>query len=256
VVALSRHGGVPLGHAPGAAPYAGAIPLDGGPLGLLRALRRAAAAEVAAGRPWQPVIDALRPHSAGIWAAWSEAERASFLRHAMPAWNVHRHRAPDDARVRVAAAQASGRLDFVRGHLAEVAPAADGVRVRLRARGPSRALTTFQARWLVLATGPGPPGAAHDPLLGELVVTGLATTDASGLGVHTDARGDVLDPRGRVQAGLHALGPVRRGEGPETTALREIRAQAAALAERVGAEARATAVTGVAQSAGGPGAAR
>lgn len=231
IFALSRHGGVPLGHATGAAPWTGSLPLDADPLTLLRALRAAARAEAAAGRPWQPVVDALRPHAEAVWSAWSDAERGSFLRHAFPAWNVHRHRAPAEARARVERALDSGRLTLGRGWLTAVTPTPGGLRVHWRGRNAHREAPAVDARWFILATGPGPATPASDPFFSNLFASGHATPDPSGLGFVTDAAGRVRDAAGRPQDTLVALGPVRRGGGPETTAVREIRLQAAAFAE-------------------------
>ncbi len=56
--------------------------------------------------------------------------------------------------------------------------------------------------------------------------------DALGLGVVTDAHGALVGADGRVSDVLIALGPLRQGALWESTAIPEIRAQAAALASR------------------------
>ena len=70
------------------------------------------------------------------------------------------------------------------------------------------------------------------PLIRSLLAGGLATLDPSGLGLRTwDAR--MVDARGIPRDGLWAIGPVRRAELWETTAIPEIREQAAELAVRL-----------------------
>jgi uncharacterized NAD(P)/FAD-binding protein YdhS/mannose-6-phosphate isomerase-like protein (cupin superfamily) len=231
VHALSRHGGVPLRHAQPAAPWAGSLPLTADPVTLLRALRAAARAEQAAGRAWHPVIDALRPHAAAIWSRWSDAERASFLRHAFPQWNIHRHRAPAEAIARVDSAQSDGRLHILRGWLTAVSPRSDGLALQWRSRNRTASPPPVTARWCILATGPGPADPTADPFLADLFAQGIASPDASALGFLTDPEGRVLAADGRPQPTLVAIGPVRRGGGPETTAIREIREQACAFAD-------------------------
>ena len=53
------------------------------------------------------------------------------------------------------------------------------------------------------------------------------------LGLDTAADGAVRDARGRASETLFALGPLRRGELWESTAVPEIRAQAHALARHL-----------------------
>jgi uncharacterized NAD(P)/FAD-binding protein YdhS len=64
-----------------------------------------------------------------------------------------------------------------------------------------------------------------------LIDQGLARADPLGLGVVTDAFGAVLDASGRADPDLLTLGALRRGQLWESTAIPEIRKQAAALAE-------------------------
>ncbi len=64
----------------------------GSPLALMRMLRDETREAEAKGIPWQRVMDAMRPAVARVWASWTTAERAQFLRHLRPRWDVHRHR--------------------------------------------------------------------------------------------------------------------------------------------------------------------
>jgi uncharacterized NAD(P)/FAD-binding protein YdhS len=64
----------------------------------------------------------------------------------------------------------------------------------------------------------------------RLVTSGLVTPDPLGLGVDTTGRGHVVDRMGRADARLTAIGPLRRGGLYESTAVPELRAQAAEIA--------------------------
>ncbi|MBR0668948.1 hypothetical protein GXW71_31655 [Roseomonas hellenica] len=65
---------------------------------------------------------------------------------------------------------------------------------------------------------------------------GLIATDAFALGIECDPEGlQVLDAEARPVPGLHLLGPITRGRLWEATAVPELRAQAARLAERLAA---------------------
>lgn len=56
--------------------------------GLLHSLRN----QVRDGAPWRTVMDGLRPQTQSLWKRLTPAQRSRFLRHALPWWNIHRHR--------------------------------------------------------------------------------------------------------------------------------------------------------------------
>jgi uncharacterized NAD(P)/FAD-binding protein YdhS len=74
---------------------------------------------------------------------------------------------------------------------------------------------------------------AADPLLKNLFATGTARPDALGLGLDATTGGALIGASGSVSGDLYALGPPLRGLWYETTAIPEIRGQAAALATRI-----------------------
>ena len=74
------------------------------------------------------------------------------------------------------------------------------------------------------------------PLIRDLLETGIARTDPLGLGLLTDNDGALIGRDGSASNVLFTLGPMRRGTLLETTAIPEIRQQAAGLARRLLAE--------------------
>jgi uncharacterized NAD(P)/FAD-binding protein YdhS len=70
-------------------------------------------------------------------------------------------------------------------------------------------------------------------LLAALCASGVARPHPLALGLDTRADGTLVDGHGRGHDALFALGPLRRGELWETTAIPELRAQALALAGRL-----------------------
>jgi uncharacterized NAD(P)/FAD-binding protein YdhS len=77
---------------------------------------------------------------------------------------------------------------------------------------------------------------ARDPLFTGLFQQGAARPGPLGLGLDTDNTGRLIDAEGRPSPALWTLGPLRRGQLLETTAIPEIRGQAAALARALTAE--------------------
>jgi uncharacterized NAD(P)/FAD-binding protein YdhS len=115
IVATSRRGLVPRGHDEvGAPPLPAPAPA---PLGALVREVRAMARQGG----WRPAVDSLRPVTAAIWKHMDERERARFLRHLRPWWDVHRHRIAPAVAARIATLREEGRLEIVAGRVTEVA---------------------------------------------------------------------------------------------------------------------------------------
>lgn len=101
-----------------------------------------------------------------------------------------------------------------------------------RAHGADAAVRELDVGWLVNATGPG-ADVTRDPLLARLVADGVVRPDRLRLGLDAAPGGAVLDASGAPDDRIFTLGPMLRGSLYETTAIPEIRAQAAALAPRL-----------------------
>lgn len=90
------------------------------------------------------------------------------------------------------------------------------------------------AGWLINCTGPAADiTTTTDPLLRHLLASGLARPDPLRLGLDADTNGAVRDADGRPASDIFTLGPLLRGRWYETTAIPEIRDQAAALARHL-----------------------
>ena len=106
ILALLRRGLLPRPHEPSAAmsdSASQAFPTSS--LQMLRLLRQEARRAEAEDGSWQPIVDELRPFARDVWQAMSLAEKARFLRHARPWWEVHRHRMPPAVAERIARAR-------------------------------------------------------------------------------------------------------------------------------------------------------
>lgn len=223
VHAVSRHGLLPRPHRRGSgAPSFPDPPERIGSLGeLLRFARRCVSADP---DRWRDFVDHLRPHSRRLWRQLGVSEQRRFLDRVHHYWNVHRHRAAPDTYRRVRALLDSGRLRLHRGRVVAVRCVHDGFEVDLTGG------RTLSVGWLVNATGFRRDGG---PLVRELVADGTARPDPVGLGVRTAADGRVLDRWGAPRR-VFTLGALRRGEEFESTAVPEIRTQAAEIAAHVG----------------------
>ncbi|MEV6285595.1 FAD/NAD(P)-binding protein [Kribbella sp. NPDC051770] len=224
VHAVSRHGVVPAVHRSEKTP-----PVAAELTGDLQALRTGVLRHVVktARRTgdWRAAIDGLRPITAQLWKSLSDDDKAEFLRTDARTWDVHRHRMAPITAERLAAVRESGRLCLHRGEVVTAEDTGDAVRVLL---SDGTAMTVGA---VVNCTGPvGDPSA--DPLLATLLAGGLARTGPAGLGLDTADDGRVLGATGR-RAPLWTLGALRRGALWESTAMPEIRCQAAEVARAV-----------------------
>jgi uncharacterized NAD(P)/FAD-binding protein YdhS len=179
---------------------------------------------------WRGVIDALRPVTQEIWKTLDYAERRRFLRHARSYWEAHRHRIAPQAGAVISKMISSGQLQLHAGRIIRYAEtdAAAEVTLRRRADGISQQLVVDR---VINCTGPASDyRKVNDPLISSLFIQGLSRPDPVFLGLNVNSDGALLDADGIPSKSLFAIGPARRGFAFETTAVPEIRVQAAQLA--------------------------
>jgi uncharacterized NAD(P)/FAD-binding protein YdhS len=249
VHAVSRHALLPRAYRrcsePGRPTWLPVLAGPGGPVRLGELMWQVRAAMTDRPEAWEEIMDALRPHVPRLWQRLPLADRQVFLRHVARYWEVHRHRMPPDTARRVSSLRCTGRLRVHAGRLSAATAVPGGLRVRIEhADGDS---TEHEAGWLVNATGPASDiTRTGDPLLRDLLRRGLARPDPLRLGLDASPGGALLDAAGRPSRTLFTLGPPLRGLWYETTAIPEIRTQAAALALRLTAAAAVPARPGTA----------
>jgi uncharacterized NAD(P)/FAD-binding protein YdhS len=186
-----------------------------------------------AGCDWRAVIDAMRPATQQIWKSLPVIERKRFLRHARPYWEVHRHRAAPEIADMIADLKDEGQVRVYAGRLLRFVDHEDGAEVVFADR-QRRTLETLWINRAINCTGSETDcRRIEDPLVTSLFVQGFARPDSLFLGLDVDENGALLDVNGRPSHSLFTIGPPRKGCLWETTAVPEIRAQAAHLAEHL-----------------------
>ncbi|WP_333572142.1 FAD/NAD(P)-binding protein [Sphingomonas sp.] len=228
IVAVSRRGLLPRPHAAGQdwdklreRPHARAS-------ALVRAVRMRAE-QVG----WRNAVDELRPFTQPMWANASEDERARFLRHLRPWWDVHRHRLAPEVHARLQALIDRGRLEVRAAKTLGFTEGPDGIAVTLRPRG-SDAPETILTQRIVNCTGPlGDLARSREPLLQRLAARGMIRPDPAHIGIDVDNQGQTIAADGRANANLYALGPMTRGAFWEIVAVPDIRTQTWAVARRL-----------------------
>ncbi|MFJ3383168.1 MULTISPECIES: FAD/NAD(P)-binding protein [unclassified Curtobacterium] len=208
--ATSRHLLVPAVHLDSPAAPGPGLPPDTRSLGsLASALRAQLDAADAAGAPWQPVIDGMRPRLMDHWLGLGEPERRRFLSHFARRWDVHRHRMAPSVHAELTALVDAGTLRYER----DADPAAYDV--------------------VVFCTGPAAvttPG--WSPVVDSLLAAGRIVPEPVGLGPDADETGALRDVHGVADGRLLGIGHALRGALWETTAIGEIRILAQRVADR------------------------
>jgi uncharacterized NAD(P)/FAD-binding protein YdhS len=234
VTLLSRHGALPRRFratgGPTDLPNLDALPAEVSLEQLRSSLRADLAHARASGVDWRQVIDAVRPRTARLWRSLGWEDQRRFLREDLRQWEVLRHRMPPSIADAIYAAIDSGQLIIEAGEVADVSLPGNGVELvvttsdgSVRRRGDA----------VVVATGAtwDRRSLQRSPLWANLLAANVASLHPCGVGVRLTADGYLIDASGATIPNIVCLGSIRQGEEWETTAIPEIRSQAAAIAE-------------------------
>jgi uncharacterized NAD(P)/FAD-binding protein YdhS len=230
---VSRRGILPQVHRLASAVQPLPAPPQGGNLRvLLREMRQQIRCLRERGLCWRTAIDALRPVSNQLWSELSLQDRRTFVRHLKGYWENHRHRMAPEILDRINTYRKAGALQVVAARPVKSMRRGDAIEVQLRRRDGADA--TLLVDRVINCMGIQERYAESSrPLIRDLVSTGLASPNDLGTGFRSDEHGALVDADGRPSLTLFTLGPPRRGELFETTAVPEIRVQAAALARHL-----------------------
>lgn len=228
IVALSRRGLLPRSHGPGAEWKKIDERPDTSASSLLHNVRLRAEAI-----GWRNAVDELRPFTQPMWGNATEDQRARFLRHLRPWWDVHRHRLAPQVHDRLHAIIGRGQLTVHAGKTEAFEEGPDGVTVTWRPRG-SDGTQSITARRVVNCTGPLTDLArTHEALLRKLAARGVIRADEARLGIDVDNQAQTINAQGQINPALYALGPMTRGAFWEIVAVPDIRQQTWNLARRL-----------------------
>ncbi|QNN51306.1 FAD/NAD(P)-binding protein [Nocardioides mesophilus] len=210
LVAVSRHGLLPLLHLDQPPAPVGPFPVVPSLTDLLERVRRE---RVRHPEGWRELVESLKLSANDQWSAWSPGDRGRFLAHAARRWETARHRMAPGVASRIESLRLEGRL---------------------RVGTPSLAQPS-EVELVVNCTGPAPacsPG--WSPLVDALLARGLARPGPHGLGLDVDRAGRLLDPAGRPARSVHVVGAARRGVEWEVAAVPDLRRQAGGVVRRLG----------------------
>jgi len=235
IVALSKHGFLPLGHRR-FEPYAsffGEIRHTKTILDIFRKVCRHLNRADAIGIDKRAVIDSLRPDSQTLWLELPEIEKRRFLRHLFRYWEVIRSRIPTGSEKIVDAMRQSGQLDILAGKIRNMVETKTGMEVRYTPRGSTTHETRTAAR-VINCIGPESDyRKVEHPLVRNMMRKGLIRPGPAYLGIDALPNGRAIGRNGSVSNTLHTIGPPLKGVLWEAIAVPEIRVQAEHLARMI-----------------------
>ena len=177
---------------------------------------------------WRAVIDSLRPATQDIWRTLPLSEKRYFLQHMSRYWNAARHRMPAQAAEVLNRLMLKGQLLVLRGRLQSI-EANGSFKVSYRS---GSSLNEIAADVLINCIGSEPDfRKLNSPLVNNLFERGYIKSDPLNFGIDALQNGSVVGQNGRVNDVIYTLGTALKGTLWETTAIPEIRTQAARLAE-------------------------
>ncbi len=231
--AVSRHGKWPQVHSVRSRQKASSAVRPEG-VSTARGLLRFVRGLVQQGHDGPSIVDLLRANSPSIWANWSLEERSRFLRHLRIYWEVRRHRMPLEVARKIDEMRWNGRLVLHTGRIKKASSVPGGsIAVRIARRGGHDECDLKVSR-IIDCSGPESDYRRwSDPLIVQLLQSGLAKVDPLSLGLLTDDLGALIDESGVSSQVLFTIGPARRATLWESTAISEIRRQAASLASHL-----------------------
>ena len=154
------------------------------------------------------MIDAVRPHAQALWAGLSADDKARFIRHVRPWWDIHRHRMAPPVAATLNALRASGAVQTHAGRVAAIEPAAHGLQVRWRPKGEAAEQVIAAQRVIDCSGANGDHAQSNEPLIQQMLADGLARPAPFNLGVDCATWGALIG-----SARCAVAGPVRGRSG-------------------------------------------
>lgn len=227
IVMSSRRGWLPKVHA-AALPEMTITPEEIAAHKTLQQMLRLLRTKMRESGDWRAVVDALRPYTQTVWQRFTLREQQRFLRRLAPLWNIHRHRMAPEIAARMEAEMAAGTLKIMASRRMEVTLEDGQILMKTHCEGaplqvrPSRIINCTGLS-LSLAR-------SSNPLLRQLYAEGLVEEHATCLGVAVDK---YYRAWGRAHPSLFVVGSLLTGQLLESTAVPELRVQAAAIAQQI-----------------------
>jgi uncharacterized NAD(P)/FAD-binding protein YdhS len=178
---------------------------------------------------WRVVVDALRPHTQPLWQRLTTHDQQRFQRLLLPLWNIHRHRMAPEIAARIEQERAATLLQLIACRRMDITTDDEGnLQVQMVCTNTTRRI---QPSRIINCTGLGLDVArSENPLLTQLLADGMIEEHATDVGVAADKH---YRAWGALYPKLYTLGSLLTGQLLESTAVPELRVQAASIAKAI-----------------------
>jgi uncharacterized NAD(P)/FAD-binding protein YdhS/glyoxylase-like metal-dependent hydrolase (beta-lactamase superfamily II) len=235
IYALSRRGLFPQSHKK-STPYPPFFKLENAPLNILKLfklIRHEVKKGHALGYNWRSIIDSLCSITQQLWQKLPKTEQKRFLRHVTPYWDIHRHRMAPSVGEIIHAKLKSGQLTINAGRIKGYQLQENKTKVIIRPRYQEQNTVILVDRVINCTGIPADYRNSNHPLIKDLQAQGLIRANILGLGLDSNANGQIISANGEISSFLYLIGTPRKGDLWETIAVPELRHQAKSLAEKI-----------------------
>lgn len=185
----------------------------------------------------EPIIDALRPRTQGIWRNLTAAEKQFFMSRLRHLFGVARHRIPLHIYDKIQKLRIDGLLHIQSGKIVDITETGGCIDVRYFDK-KQRKTQVLKVSRVINCTGPETDfSKLENNFLGQCIQDGIFYQDELKLGIQTNIETFKVKYKDGVEhSNLFTLGSNLKGELWESTAVNELRHQANAIADIILAE--------------------
>jgi uncharacterized NAD(P)/FAD-binding protein YdhS len=178
----------------------------------------------------EPVLEAVRPFTQKIWQELPIEQKNRFLRHINHRWAKLRHRLPHEVHDFIQSLIDSNQIELYAGKLEDVQDNGTDLTIQFFDKS-TESSSTIKAQRIINCIGPeGDFHKVENPLLKNMLASGLIAKDPLSLGFNATGNGEIINKEGEVVTNLFTIGSGLRGILWESTAIPEIRVQAHEMA--------------------------
>lgn len=178
------------------------------------------------------LLDVMRPKISTIWKKWDSNDQLRFLKHIRPFWETFRHRIPVESMKMISSLMNEGKLNFIKARIKRSILENNKLILITKENGKNQNIYQFDR--IINCTGPDTKlKQVKSSLYVNLIQKKYLKSATNGIGFKTISGGRVVSITDEPVENLYALGPLRKNELWESTALREIRSQVVELTSNI-----------------------
>jgi uncharacterized NAD(P)/FAD-binding protein YdhS len=173
----------------------------------------------------EPLIDALRPNTQGIWQTLTTEEKRIFMQRLRHLWGVARHRIPFSSYDYIQKERIAKRLEILAGKVDDLTINENSVLASIYDKKNKTELHS-QFSQVINCTGPETKiEKTGNEILIQLKSDGFIVQDDLQLGIEVSDSYQIINSQNQVQENMFAIGGLLKGKLWESTAINELRVQ-------------------------------